>query len=236
MEIKGFQEMSLLDWPGKTAALVFLSHCNFRCPFCHNPELAVGVDSQNIQPYYVISRLYERREWIDGVVITGGEPLLNRDLPEFCRSLRAHLDVKIKLDTNGSNPALLGILLREKLIDKISMDIKAPLEEEAYARVSRANINVALIEESINLIVDSAIEYEFRTTVCPALLSEEDILTIANELSCIGGTIQEYTLQNFRPGILLDNSLQQTPYASEVLQRVRSRIMHQAKIRKCTLK
>lgn len=235
MEIKGFQEMSLLDWPGKTCAVLFLNHCNFRCPYCHNAELAIGMDSQNIQPYYVISRLYERGQWIDGIVISGGEPLLNRDLPEFCRTLKTHLDIGIKLDTNGSNPNLLKILLHENLIDKISMDVKAPLEDEAYTRVSRANISTSLIEESINAIMDSGIGYEFRTTVCPSLLSESEILQIANELSCIG-IVQEYTLQNFNPRRVLDTSFKDQPYSYDTLNKLKSKIMDQCRIKKCNIK
>jgi len=235
MEIKGFQEMSLLDWPGKTCAILFLNHCNFRCPYCHNAELATGIESQNIQPYYIVSRLHERREWIDGIVISGGEPLLNRDLPEFCRTLKAHLDIGIKLDTNGSNPHLLKILLRENLIDRISMDIKAPLEDEAYTRVSRANISVSAIEESINLIVDSInVSHEFRTTVCPSLLSESEIARIANELSCLG--VQEYTLQNFRSTKVLDPSFKEVPYSYDTLNRLKSKIVDQCKIRKINIR
>lgn len=235
MEIKGFQEMSLLDWPGKTCAVIFLNHCNFRCPYCHNAELAIGMESQNIQSYYVISRLYERKQWIDGIVISGGEPLLNRDLPEFCRTLKAHLDIGIKLDTNGSNPNLLEILLRENLVDKISMDIKAPLEDEAYTRVSRANINVSVIEESINLIIDNSnISHEFRTTVCPSLLSESEIVQIASELSCLGA--QEYTLQNFNPRKTLDTSLKEVPYSYDTLNKLKSKIVDQCKIRKVNIR
>jgi pyruvate formate lyase activating enzyme len=237
MEIKGFQEVSFLDWPGKTSSVIFLNHCNFRCPYCHNAELAIGMESQNIPPSYVISWLYDRREWIDGIVISGGEPLLNRDLPEFLRALKTHLDISIKLDTNGSNPKLLQILLRENLVDKVSMDIKSPLEDERYSKICRTNINISLIEESINAIIDSNINYEFRTTVCPSLLKENDILQIATELSCIGGTLQEYSLQNFNPGKVLDSSFEdQISYSYDTLNKIKAKITNQCTIKKISIK
>lgn len=236
MEIKGFQEVSFLDWPGKTASIMFLNHCNFRCPYCHNAELAIGIKSQNLPPAYIISWLYHKREWIDGIVISGGEPLLNRDLPEFLRAIRMHLDIGIKLDTNGSNPELLEILIRENLIDKVSMDVKAPLDDTLYSAIAKTNVDTSKIEQSINLIIDSSISYEFRTTVCPSLLSISNILQIANELSCIG-TIQQYTLQNFNPTKVLDNSFeQQTPYSYDALNKIRFKIMDECKIRKCIVK
>lgn len=237
MEIKGFQEVSFLDWSGKTAAVIFLNHCNFRCPYCHNAELAIGmVVSQSFPSAYIISWLYDRRKWIDGLVISGGEPLLNRDLPEFLRAIRTHLDIDIKLDTNGSNPELLKILLRENLVDKVSMDIKAPLDDTLYSTIVKTNIDISKIEESINLIMDSSINYEFRTTVCPSLLSEKNILQIANELSCIG-TIQQYTLQNFNSTKVLDDSFkQEVSYSYDILNKIKSKIIDECKIRKCTVK
>ena len=237
MEIKGFQEISFLDWPGKNPAIIFLNRCNFRCTYCHNMSLAVGVDGQNIPPSYILSKIAEKKDWIDGIVISGGEPTLNRTLIEFCRDVRMFLGIAVKLDTNGSNPKLLQILLNEGLLDKVSMDIKAPLDEEKYKKVIHANIDLSQIEKSINLICDGGIDYEFRTTVTPDLLSENDILRIAQELTCISNPIKEYTIQNFK---IIDSLSEQAKklksYSTNVLNQLRHKILNNYSVLKCTVK
>lgn len=239
MEIKGFQEISFLDWPGKNAAIIFLNLCNLRCRYCHNADLARGLNAQSIPPSYVLARLHERRNWIDGLVISGGEPTLNRDLPSFLEDVRSFLPIKIKLDTNGTNPHLLEILLKEKLVDRVSIDIKAPFDTRIYSHICQANIDVTKIEKSVNLICDSHVECEFRTTVCSTLLSENDVVEVARELSCICGIVKEYTIQNFNPAHALDESLRRTmPYKVELLQKLGIRIQRDSNcnIIKCTVK
>jgi len=238
MEIKGYLPTSLIDWPGKTCSVIFLNRCNFRCRYCHNKDLAKGMESQNLPPAFVLSKILQKKKWISGVVITGGEPTLHRDLPELCRDIKYHLNIDIKLDTNGSNPTRLKLLLDQNLVDKISMDIKAPLDDNAiYNKTCQANINVDDIEKSINIIKEANVDHEFRTTICPALLSEEDILKIACELTCICGRVQEYTIQNFRPNNTLDPEFKNIePYPEEKLRDIRHKILQKYNILKCTVK
>lgn len=237
MEIKGFQEISFLDWPGKNPAIVFLNHCNFRCKYCHNPELALGIDGQNIPPSYILSMLSEKKDWIDSIVISGGEPTLNKGLIEFCRDIKRFLDIPIKIDTNGSNPKILGILLNEGLIDKVSMDIKAPLDDDKYKNICQTFVSISNIEKSINMICDSCIDHEFRTTVLPSLLTKDDILQIACELSCICGKVKEYTIQNFRSDRVLNEELKNyKSYDMETLEKIRNKILTEYNVIKCTIK
>lgn len=229
MEIKGFQLPSLIDWPGKIAAIMFLNHCNLRCRYCHNPNLARGdLANSNISPAYLLAKLYEKREWIDGLVLSGGEPTLNRDLPEFLRDIRSFLPkISIKLDTNGTNPNLLKVLLVEQLIDKVSLDIKAPLtDEDLYRWICQANVSTTAIEKSINLTLDAGCAIEFRTTVCPQLLTEEEIYKIACELACICNPVSEFTIQTFNSSrSMLDNTLKGSfTYSKEILEKLQARI------------
>lgn len=235
MEIKGFQELSFIDWPGKNTCIIFLNHCNFRCCYCHNMQLAVGMCSQNIPPSYILMQLKEKKDWIDGIVISGGEPTLNKDLINFCRDIKTFIPtISIKIDTNGTNPKMIDILLKENLIDKISMDIKAPLSDEnLYNTICQANVPINLVENTINLIVDSNIDYEFRTTITPDLLSKEQIITIACELSCICGCVKQYTIQNF------DNTntkFKAYSYDKDILNNLKSKILLSYNISNLTIK
>jgi len=240
MEIKGIQNLSLTDWPGKTSSIIFFNRCNLRCKYCHNPSLALGMAGQNYPPAYVLSWLKGQKDFIDGIILSGGEPTLHKQIVEFCRDIRSYLDIAIKLDTNGTNPKLLNILLEEQLIDKISMDIKAPLDnDDKYKKICDAQIDVRKIEESINMIYDYGLDCEFRTTVIPCLLSEKDILDIACELSCIcGGQVKEYTIQNFNPSNpLLDETLRhEKSYDKEILEKIKHTIMQKYGILKCNIK
>lgn len=239
MEIKGFQEVSFLDWAGKNSAIIFLNRCNFRCTYCHNRQLAIGIDGQNIPPSYVLSKLSTKKDWIDGIVISGGEPTLNRTLVEFCRDIRTFLDIGIKLDTNGSNPYLLEILINENLLDYVSMDIKAPLDQEKYKEIVKANIDIEKIEKSIHLICEGKVKYEFRTTVATNLLSEKDILQIIQELTCISNPIKEYTIQNFKLPDIADKKLEKlnlNPYPADTLKQIRHKILNNYDVLKCNIK
>ncbi|MBN1797729.1 MAG: anaerobic ribonucleoside-triphosphate reductase activating protein [Spirochaetales bacterium] len=202
MLIGALQRFSLLDYPGKISCIVFTQGCNFRCPYCHNPEL---VDSRlfmpKIMPQVFFSFLEKRIKKIDAVVITGGEPTIQSDLPEFIRKIKA-LDFLVKLDTNGSRPEVLSALLDNKLLDYIAMDIKAPLD--LYGKISGVYKNGSLntaIRESIDLIINSEVEHEFRTTIVKDLLSKEHILNISG---LIPGA-KKYVLQNFVPSKTLDH-------------------------------
>ncbi|MFH1294837.1 MAG: anaerobic ribonucleoside-triphosphate reductase activating protein [Candidatus Aenigmatarchaeota archaeon] len=219
MEIKGLQKTSLIDYPDNIAAIVFTPGCNFRCPFCQNPDLVVGFEKlPSMKEEEVLAFLKKRSAVLDGVVITGGEPTLQKDLPEFLRKVKA-LDLDVKLDTNGSNPGMLERLLSEKLLDYIAMDIKAPLSD--YAKVAGAKVDVGMIRTSIDLIRNSGVDYEFRVTVVPKLHSEEDLLTMGNELR----GAKKMTLQQFRPLITLDPEFRnEKPYTEEFLKTVAKKL------------
>ena len=184
MILGGLQKFSLVDYPGKTCAILFTRGCNFRCPYCHNPEL---VWPQQYTPEIplegVLDFLRQRRGLLEAVTLTGGEPTLQADLPAVARAIK-EMGFALKLDSNGSRPAVLRELIGAGLVDYVAMDVKAPLSQ--YARVCSADVSVALIRESIALLLQGRVDYEFRTTVDRALLDEEDLLKIGREIQGAG--------------------------------------------------
>lgn len=200
MKIGGFQRFSLIDYPAKISAIIFTQGCNFRCPYCHNPELIdPKLFTSALDEDLIFSFLRKRVGKLDGVVITGGEPLLQHDLIEFIKKVK-EMGYLIKLDTNGSYPEKLERLLTKNLIDYIAMDIKAPLEK--YHDVVQTDVCTEKIMESITIILNSNIDYEFRTTVVKALLTEDDLICIAK---LIRGA-KRYVLQKFVMSKILDES------------------------------
>jgi pyruvate formate lyase activating enzyme len=193
MQIHGFNKLTLLDYPGHLAATIFLGSCNMRCPFCHNASLVTNPSSQPVIPAEeVLANLSRRKNILEGVCITGGEPTLNPGLCDFIKEIKA-LGFKVKLDTNGTNPAMLKRLTDEKLIDFVAMDIKN--SREKYALTSGTpNINMLPIEESVSFLLSSPIEYEFRTTVVKELHSEEDMIAIGKWIK----DADAYYLQSFK--------------------------------------
>lgn len=217
MILGGLQKLTLIDYPGKIAATVFTVGCNFYCPFCHNPEL---VDPQKIKKQPKISEkdffkfLASRQGMLEGICITGGEPTLYRDLPDFIRKIK-NLGFLVKLDTNGTNPIMLEKLLTANLIDFLAMDIKAPLEK--YKKVVGKNVSLEDIQRSVEL-TRRAPDYEFRTTVLPALHSKKDILSIGRWLQ----GARKYYLQQFRPIKTLDCAFEkEKPFDSDKLAELR---------------
>lgn len=201
--IRGFIENTLLDWEGKLAAVVFLPGCNFRCGYCHARHLIETAPSDETIPLEaVLLSLRRQRGWIDGVVISGGEPSLHPDLLDLILALREE-DVSVKLDTNGSRPGVLEDLFRRGVLDYVAMDIKAPLDGK-YAEVTGARVDLNAIRRSIDLVMCSGVPYEFRTTVCPTTLSNDDIEEIGKVIT--GARL--YYLQTFRPVNTLDRSLE----------------------------
>lgn len=191
MKIAGFVKQSLVDYPGRIAASVFTQGCNMNCVFCHNRCL-VGEGGKNglIDTEYVFSFLQNRKRFLDGVVVTGGEPALQPDVDGFIKRVK-DMGYPVKLDTNGTQPQVLKKLLDENLLDYIAMDIKAPMKK--YHEICRSDINERALLESISLIMESGTEYEFRTTYCPQL-NETDILEIGE---MIHGA-KKYVLQQYR--------------------------------------
>ena len=163
MKIQGLQKMTLLDYPGRVACTVFLGGCDFRCPFCHNFELVSGPMPTALDDDGLLAFLDTRHGLLDGVAITGGEPCLRRDLPDLIGRIRA-AGFPVKLDTNGNHPRMLERLLREGLVDYVAMDVKnSPAK---YARtIGLDDIDLTPIDESIRLLLEGSVDYEFRTTV-----------------------------------------------------------------------
>lgn len=188
MQIGGLQKLTLLDFPGQVACTVFLQGCNFRCPFCHNPSLVLGTEA--ITRESILSFLKQRQGLLDGVAITGGEPLLSAGLEDLLREIRS-LGYKIKLDTNGSFPRRLEQIISAGLVDYVAMDIKnAP---EKYDQTAGAAGFLPAVRESASLLIDGKIPYEFRTTVVDELHEPEDFHAIGQWLS----GAQQYFLQCF---------------------------------------
>lgn len=178
MRIAGLQKLTLLDFPGRTAATVFLPGCNFRCPFCHNAELVIeNKSTDNISTDEFFAFLEKRRGLLDGVCITGGEPLLQHDLPDFCARIKQK-GFAVKLDTNGSFPERLRELIEVELVDYVAMDIKNT--RERYGETAGVvSIDLASLQDSIDFLMDGQLPYEFRTTVVRELHSPDDLLSIA---------------------------------------------------------
>jgi len=219
MRIGGLQKVSLIDYPGKIAAIVFTQGCNFRCGYCHNPEL-VNPDFfiKPIPLKKVFAFLENRRGKLEGVVVTGGEPLLQEGLNDFLKKIKG-LGYLIKLDTNGSFPKRLKDIIGKKLVDYLAMDIKAPLEK--YAGVAKSAVETKKIKESINLIMNSGLDYEFRTTIVKSQLKKEDILKIG-ELLKPGSP---YILQKFVPSKTLNpRFFKKNSYSDEELEEIKRKL------------
>jgi len=220
MQIKGLQKLTLIDYPDKVAATIFVSGCNFKCSYCHNPELVINSKEKKIREYKekeILEFLKERIGFLDGVCITGGEPTLNKDLPEFIKKIRK-MKYNVKLDTNGTNPKMLKELYDKKLVDYIAMDIKAPLEK--YKEITKSEVDINNIKKSIE-IVKKFKNHEFRTTIIPNLLNKEDITKIAY---LIKGANAFY-LQQFKPLNCLDKNFdKKKPYPKEEIEKIRDSI------------
>jgi len=212
MQIVGLQKTTLVDYPGKVACTVFTPGCNFRCPYCHNPELIKPTHAyQTIPENEFLDWLSTRKGWLDGVCVTGGEPTLQEDLPEFAKKVKDK-GFLFKLDSNGTNPEMLEKMIDANLIDFVAMDIKAPLE--CYSKVAKVEVKEEDIKRSVELIRTRAPDYEFRTTVGPAWYSKEDALKIGQWLK---GS-KAYYLQQYVPGNTLDPELSQTTFSKAELE------------------
>ncbi|MCU0638626.1 MAG: anaerobic ribonucleoside-triphosphate reductase activating protein [Candidatus Krumholzibacteria bacterium] len=181
MLIGGFQRFSLSDFPGRSAALVFTQGCNFRCPWCHNASLIPGSPrtENTFSEDLILGFLASRAGMLDGVVITGGEPTLQPDLPDFASRMKS-LGYAVKLDTNGSQPRMLSRLLAAGLVDYVAMDVKAPFGR--YSVLAGIQTSVEAVAESISLIAGSGVGHEFRTTLVDGMISESDIQAIRSLL------------------------------------------------------
>jgi len=221
MKIGGFQKLTLIDYPGRIAATVFLTGCNFRCPFCYSSELVLPEKIKN-QPkisekdFFIF--LKERKELIEGIVLCGGEPTISKGLIPLIKKIKK-MGFSVKLDTNGSDPKMLKKLIDEKLVDYVAMDIKAPMEK--YKKIFGKRVKIDDIEKSIKILKEGRVDYEFRTTVVPTVLNKEDILKIVRWI----GPAKRYFLQNFRPEKTIDPKFEKIkPYPQEYLLEIQKAI------------
>jgi pyruvate formate lyase activating enzyme len=220
VRILGWSKTTLLDYPGKVASTLFFEGCNLQCPYCHNPELVLptpGNKERLLDLEEILSYLATYSRMLEGVCLTGGEPLLQNGLPSLCRQIR-RLGLQIKLDTNGSLPERIGPLLDASLVDYVAVDIKGPPDKIcaiARSAIPAAKL-VAATEATVRLLQASAVPYELRTTVVPGLLDESDLTALGEWLK--GG--HRFVLQQFRQGECLDPLFRDlTPYPPEYLNR-----------------
>lgn len=213
--IGGVQKTTLVDFPKKVAAIVFTQSCNFRCGYCHNPELLQMVTSKDYTSQEDFFKFLETRKGkLDGVVITGGEPTLQSGLYDFVKTVK-DMGFEVKLDTNGTNPEAVENLLKSNLVDYFAMDIKAPIEK--YSLVTGVNVNKENILKSIDLIMNSGIPYEFRTTVVRSQLTFDDFESIGRMIS----GADAYYLQKFIPSKTYDEKfMTETTYSDDEFKEI----------------
>ncbi|HUT79726.1 MAG TPA: anaerobic ribonucleoside-triphosphate reductase activating protein [Candidatus Bathyarchaeia archaeon] len=227
LEIKGYRQGSLIEWSGLVVDSIFLAGCDFRCPYCHNPDLITLDKVESYDINIILEELDKRAKskWLDGVSITGGEPALNKRLPEFLRILK-NMGLKTKIDTNGNHPDVIKALLASGLLDYIAMDVKAIPEK--YEIATRKKVDINRIKETIKLIINSGIDHEFRTTVVPSIVDPEKDLPIIADM--IKGA-KRYYIQQFRPLRCLDESFEElTPYTLTELENAWTKIKDQFEI------
>ncbi len=224
IKIKKIIKTSLIDWEGMIVSTLYVGGCNFHCPFCYNTELVESPqDLATISKKDLLLLLEKQKPFLDGICLSGGEPTLYEDLPEFLKTIKDR-QLKIKLDTNGSYPEMLEDLLKEDLVDYIAMDIKNCLCPDEYQKAIGVNCKniIEKIKKSLQLIMNAGIEYEFRTTVIPELHNSNTIVDIAREIK----GAQRFVLQKFiQSEDMLDQSLKNIkPYSEEKMQEMGKKI------------
>ncbi len=230
IKIKGIQKTSMIDYPDKISTILFTPGCNFRCPFCYNEDLVINHDKlPEIDPDEIIDFLRSRKQWIDGVCITGGEPLLFEDIGRLLKRIK-DTGLLIKLDTNGTNPKVLKQIIDDKLVDYIAMDIKNSFEK--YDETTGVKVDITKIKESIRVIMNSGAEYEFRTTTIRKFHTKEDFIKISEVVK----GAKNYYLQNFKPApTTIDKDLKESDsfkeYELEEFKRILQKNVNKVKIR-----
>lgn len=250
MKIAGYLQTTLIDWPGKVAGVVWTIGCNFRCPFCHNRDLVLPDHDgilKLVQDDTVIEDLKKRKKWIDGLVITGGEPLMYSDIFNFCRRVK-ELGMGVKIDTNGSFPIQLKKIIDEGLVDYVAMDYKTQIDnyQELVLILGKKGDNPprragkgrpyvgagfmpARIKKSMGILAESGIEYEFRTTVVPGIHNEEVLMRMGREIKKISNLKFKnskhkriiWYWQNFQPKNCLDKEFEKVkPFSRKELERM----------------
>jgi len=215
--VKGFIETSFVDWKGNLASVLFTGGCNFRCPFCHNRDLVLNPGGvENVPIEYVVATIRKyKAQWIDKIVVTGGEPTIHMNLYGLIGLLKTE-GMKIKLDTNGSNPSVVKGLVNDGLVDCIAMDVKGPLER--YSRWCGINVDERKVQESIEFIMNSGVDHYFRMTVVPFLHREEDVYTVAAHLQ----GAKDFIVQTFRPDITLNTAFSRIrPFSPDKMEQIK---------------
>jgi pyruvate formate lyase activating enzyme len=222
MEVAGIIEKSLEHYPGLVSFVIFTQGCNFRCPYCFNPEMARFYDesdnnSQRIEE--ILNLLEKERDLYDGVVISGGEPTVHKGLPEFLSKIK-ELGLAVRLETNGTNPRMISKIINLGLVDYVALDLKAPLEKGKYKDITGVSINTPIlgkINQSIRILSKSGVDYEIRTTLIKEKHSFHDILDICETI--VG--CKRYCLQEFKSDIVYDETYNKySSYSAEKLERM----------------
>lgn len=218
MQIASYLKTSLIEWPDKIASVIFTPGCSFRCPFCHNANLVKNSGISLINENEILADLKKRRKWIEAVVVTGGEPTLQKDLLKFLRSVKS-LKLFTMIHTNGTSPETIKKLLAKKLIDYLAMDLKGDFE--GYANYTgNVDLQISKVKSSAKLIAGSGIEYEFRTTVVPGLHNLNNLSILAEEIKEVSLTNKtKWFLQQFQPKNTFDKKfLKVKPYSKEEMK------------------
>jgi len=198
VEIKGIEKFSSRDFPGHISSTIFFGGCNFRCPYCHNSQLVLEPETiPTLAADWFLSYLDSRKGWLEAVCFTGGEPLLHTDVEDLIRVVRER-GLLVKLDTNGSFPDRLEALLALGLVDRVALDVKAPLER--YREVTRSSIDLEKIVRSIDLLRSAGVKHTFRTTVVPGFVGRDDVVQIGEWLE----GAESYLVQSFVPQTTID--------------------------------
>ena len=220
MDIKGFIGVSLVDWDTRISSVIFLPCCNMRCPFCYNTNLVLNSEEMQTIHFEEIQNYLKKHEgWIEGVVMTGGEPTIQGDLPILCKKIKK-MNLAVKVDTNGTNPNMIQTLIKKGLVNYVAMDVKAPFTEESYSKacgVKTANL-LKSINKSIATLLESGIEYEFRTTLVPTIHGRREIENICEKIK----GCRKYALQNFKTDVkTIDSKFQNLkPFSNAELEKL----------------
>jgi len=220
MTFGGLEKFTLIDYPGKIACVAYTIGCNFRCPYCHNPELVDETVEARITEKELFDFLGERTHMLEGVVITGGEPTMHEDLPAVMERIKS-LGYLVKLDTNGTNPVMLHQVVEAGIVDYVAMDIKSPLRK--YSATVARPVDIEAIQSSIDFLLSSPVEYEFRTTVIKGMQLPEDIEEIGKEIK----GARRYFLQKFIPTKILNPQfIKKTTYSDKEFEGFRKKLQN----------
>lgn len=218
MEIRGYLQTSLIEWPGKISAVLWVAGCNLRCPYCQNKDLVLNPEKlPKIPEEEIFEDLKKRKNWLDAACLTGSEPTLQPDLPHFLRKIKK-IGLLTMVETNGTRSEVLRELLEKKLLDRISLDIKGSFDR--YPQITQVQVPASLVKESLRLIIASGIDFELRTTVVPTLHTKETLVRLAKNLKELSPKAAWY-LQQFVPQNCLDPSFEKIePFGKEKMEEI----------------